>query len=198
MSARQVPTIRPDLSIFGRRSGRIALSIYYLLQCSDLAVNENHFAAGGELLSGGHLRDWLHRDSRHCAWSFAAIDWAADFLSKAVWIVASRTNADHSGCRGRIRAREETGISICQAQLDLPSSAENSMRKTIAAIAAVTTLSLGSLVSAEAGGSSSAPSKYNNASYTASAAPTRNSKVHTVGYAITEFSSSSARTAPKR
>jgi hypothetical protein len=72
------------------------------------------------------------------------------------------------------------------------------MRKTIAAIAATAILSLGSLVSAQAGGSSSAPSKYNNASYTASATPNRNSKVHAVGYEITEFSSSSARTAPKR
>jgi hypothetical protein len=73
------------------------------------------------------------------------------------------------------------------------------MRKTIATIAAAAILSATSLISAQAGGSSSAPSKYDNANNTASVSPTRNAKIHAVSYPITEFSSSSARTsAPKR
>jgi hypothetical protein len=88
-------------------------------------------------------------------------------------------------------------------QTDLLNPRENSMHKTIATTAAaVAILSLGAFVSggAQAGGSSSAPSKYNNAGYRASVEPTRNSqRVHAVSYTITEFSSSSAKTsAPKR
>jgi hypothetical protein len=75
------------------------------------------------------------------------------------------------------------------------------MCKSIVAIAgAAAILSLGSFVSAQAGGSTSAPSKYNNAGYTASVEqPRNNGRAHAVGYSITEFSSSSARTSvPKR
>ena len=71
---------------------------------------------------------------------------------------------------------------------------------TIATALAI--LSLGMLVSggALAGGSSSAPSKYNNASQTVSVDQTRYlRRVRAVDFTITEFSSSSARTsAPKR
>ena len=74
------------------------------------------------------------------------------------------------------------------------------MSKTLAAITAAVILSVASLVSAQAGGgATSAPSKYNNAGYTTSVVQTRGSRaVQAVGYTITEFSSSSARTAPKR
>jgi hypothetical protein len=73
------------------------------------------------------------------------------------------------------------------------------MRKAIASIAAVAILSAASLITAQAGGASSAPSKYNNANNTASVSPPRNAKIHAVSYPITEFSSSSARlSAPKR
>ncbi len=71
---------------------------------------------------------------------------------------------------------------------------------TIATALAI--LSLGMLVSggALAGGSSSAPSKYNNASQTVSVDQTRYlRRVRSVHFTITEFSSSSARTSvPKR
>jgi hypothetical protein len=70
------------------------------------------------------------------------------------------------------------------------------MYQGTAAIAiAVTILSLGLLVSAQAGGgATSAPSKYNNATqHYAHAHPQAAN-----AYAITEFSSSSARSAPKR
>jgi hypothetical protein len=75
------------------------------------------------------------------------------------------------------------------------------MFKTLATIAAAAaTLSLGSLGSAQAGGgAASAPSKYNNAGYTTSAYQTRHlQRAQAAGYPITEFSSSSARTTPKR
>jgi len=77
------------------------------------------------------------------------------------------------------------------------------MCKSIATIAAaLAILSLGTLVSggAQAGGATSAPSKYNYTAYTASVDQTRNSRrVHAVIYPITEFSSSSARASvPKR
>lgn len=75
------------------------------------------------------------------------------------------------------------------------------MPKTIATIAAAAAiLSVGSLVPAQAGGgATSAPSKYNNAVYTTSAVQTRNwQRAQATGYTITEFSSSSARTTPKR
>jgi hypothetical protein len=75
------------------------------------------------------------------------------------------------------------------------------MSKTLVAIAAAGgILSLGSLLPAQAGGgATSAPSKYNNAGTTASVEQTRNRQhVRAVSYTITEFSSSSARTAPKR
>jgi hypothetical protein len=75
---------------------------------------------------------------------------------------------------------------------------ENSMHQTITIAAAFAILSLGMLASggAYAGGSTSAPSKYNNVAYSASVANSH--RAHAVGYAITEFSSSSARTTPKR
>ena len=75
------------------------------------------------------------------------------------------------------------------------------MSKTLAIIAAAAAiLSVGSLIPAQAGGgATSAPSKYNNAGYTTSVVQTRNwQRTQPVGYTITEFSSSSARTTPKR
>jgi hypothetical protein len=68
------------------------------------------------------------------------------------------------------------------------------MYQSTAAIAiAVTILSLGLLVSAQAGGgATSAPSKYSNATQHYGHPQAANA------YAITEFSSSSARSAPKR
>jgi hypothetical protein len=76
------------------------------------------------------------------------------------------------------------------------------MRKNTVTIAtAIAILSFGAIISgsALAGGSSSAPSKYNNAGYTASANQNRNSQAgQSVSYTITEFSSSSAKTTPKR
>ncbi len=77
------------------------------------------------------------------------------------------------------------------------------MRKNAVTIAAAMgILSFGMLVSgaALAGGSSSAPSKYDNAAYTAGSNQARNPQgTHAAGYTITEFSSSSAKTStPKR
>jgi hypothetical protein len=70
---------------------------------------------------------------------------------------------------------------------------------TITATLAI--LSLGPLVSAQAGGgATSAPSKYNNAAYTASVDQIRNSRhAHAPSFTITEFPSSSTMTSvPKR
>jgi len=69
------------------------------------------------------------------------------------------------------------------------------MCKSMAAIAGLTAiLSLGSLIPAYAGGgATSAPSKYSNAAQTQYQWRTQ----HT-SYTITEFSSSSAKSAPKR
>jgi hypothetical protein len=69
------------------------------------------------------------------------------------------------------------------------------MYKHVAMIgAAVAILSLGSLMAAQAGGgATSAPSKYNNAAKHYYGHPQAANY-----YAITEFSSSSARSAPKR
>jgi hypothetical protein len=70
---------------------------------------------------------------------------------------------------------------------------EEFMTKSIMTVAAtLSILSLGSLVSAQAGGATSAPSRYNNAdqggtAYRASAS-----------YPITEFSASSAHHTPKK
>jgi hypothetical protein len=80
-------------------------------------------------------------------------------------------------------------------QVDLPNPTENSMYKSIATTAtAVAILSLGSLVSALAGGgATSAPSKYSNATQHHGNPQAANY------YAITEFSSSSAKSStPKR
>ena len=75
------------------------------------------------------------------------------------------------------------------------------MYSNIATIATATVISsLASLVPAQAGGATSAPSKYNNASFTASADQIRNRRrVQAPSFTITEFSSSSTRTSlPKR
>lgn len=77
------------------------------------------------------------------------------------------------------------------------------MSKTLTAITAALALaSLGSFVSssAQAGGASSAPSKYSNAfNNAASATYGRQARSIETSYRITEFSSSSAKTsAPKR
>jgi hypothetical protein len=67
-------------------------------------------------------------------------------------------------------------------------------------VAAVVLLSLGSFVSAQAGGATSAPSKYSNATHTATLDQgQRRRQVQTAYFGITEFSSSSAKhTASKR
>ncbi len=71
---------------------------------------------------------------------------------------------------------------------------------TIAAALAI--LSMGSIIPdrAQAGSSTSAPSKYNNAAQSANLNQVRNHRpVQTVDYRITEFSSSSAKSSvPKR
>jgi hypothetical protein len=61
--------------------------------------------------------------------------------------------------------------------------------------AALAILFLGSLLTgAQAGGATSAPSKYNNATYTANLYQVRHHRsVQTVEFGITEFSSSSAK-----
>ena len=65
------------------------------------------------------------------------------------------------------------------------------MCKSIGAIAALTAiLSLGSLIPAYAGGASSAPSKYDNASQ-------NQWRTQGTSHTITEFSSSSARASKK-
>jgi hypothetical protein len=80
---------------------------------------------------------------------------------------------------------------------------EGLMCKSLVTIAAaLAILSLGSLASdrAQAGGATSAPSKYNNASHTANLVQVRHhQRVLTAEFGITEFSSSSAKTSvPKR
>jgi len=77
------------------------------------------------------------------------------------------------------------------------------MCKSLVAIAAaLAILLLGSLVSdrAQAGGSTSAASKYNNSSHAANLEQVRyHRRVQTTDFEITEFSSSSAKSsAPKR
>jgi hypothetical protein len=77
------------------------------------------------------------------------------------------------------------------------------MKKSLVTITAVVAiLSLGSIASdrAQAGGSMSAPSKYNNASNAASPYQIRNHRLaQTTHVGITEFSSSSAKSpTPKR
>ena len=76
------------------------------------------------------------------------------------------------------------------------------MYKSLVTItAALAILSLGSLVfdRAQAGSSTSAPSKYNNAAKTANLNQARNQRAQTAGFRITEFSSSSAKSSvPKR
>jgi hypothetical protein len=74
-------------------------------------------------------------------------------------------------------------------------------RSFVTTATAITIFSLASVVSAQAGGgATSAPSKYNNASHSASVDQNRRHwRLQTVNYRITEFSSSSARSsAPKR
>ncbi|MGO9595833.1 MAG: hypothetical protein ACLPZ0_19500 [Steroidobacteraceae bacterium] len=80
---------------------------------------------------------------------------------------------------------------------------EGLMCKSLVTIAAaLAILSLGSLASdrAQAGGATSAPSKYNNATHTANLVQVRHhQRVQAAEFGITEFSSSSAKTSvPKR
>jgi hypothetical protein len=76
------------------------------------------------------------------------------------------------------------------------------MYKTICtATAAIALLSLGSYVSAQAGGATSAPCKYSHAAQASANvnAPGQSAKLQAADVAITEFSSSSAKTSvPKR
>jgi hypothetical protein len=71
---------------------------------------------------------------------------------------------------------------------------EGTMSKSIMTLAAaIAIMSLGSLLPAQAGGgASSAPSRYSHATQT------QNQHSQTASVAITEFSSSSAKTTPKR
>lgn len=67
------------------------------------------------------------------------------------------------------------------------------MAKSIVTVAAaVSILSLGSLVSVQAGGATSAPSRYNNADQGGTAYRT------SASYPITEFSASSAHETPRK
>jgi hypothetical protein len=71
------------------------------------------------------------------------------------------------------------------------------LKSVVTLAAALTILSLGSLVSAQAGGATSAPSKYNGVSHSAKLSAARNHQL--AAFSITEFSSSSAKSsAPKR
>jgi len=75
------------------------------------------------------------------------------------------------------------------------------MFKTLMTVAtALAMVSVGSLLPAQAGGgAASAPSKYNNAAQNVSAEPVRHRPVQASAFAITEFSSSSAKSSvPKR
>jgi hypothetical protein len=75
------------------------------------------------------------------------------------------------------------------------------MYKNIVAIAAaITVVSMGTLVSAQAGGSTSAPSKYSGTPQSVKRNQVNNHlSMQSADYRITEFSSSSARpSAPKR
>jgi len=74
------------------------------------------------------------------------------------------------------------------------------MSKTIMILGAAAILSMGSLVSAQAGGGgTSAPSKYNAAIYAASVdREWQSQRLNATGYTITEFSSSSARASGPR
>jgi len=75
------------------------------------------------------------------------------------------------------------------------------MHKIICTAAAVALLSLGSYVSAQAGGATSAPCKYSRNAPAANVSQPQTSNVQTAtaDVAITEFSSSSARSSvPKR
>jgi len=75
------------------------------------------------------------------------------------------------------------------------------MRKSLVTVAAALAIaSLGSLVSAQAGGgATSAPSKYNNEVASASLDQGRHRRtVQTVDFRITEFSSSSAKSSPPK
>jgi hypothetical protein len=76
---------------------------------------------------------------------------------------------------------------------------EETMRKGLITISAVLTfMSLGH-VSAQAGGATSAPSKYNAPVQTVSLQVRNHQSVQTADYGITEFSSSSAHgSSPKR
>jgi hypothetical protein len=74
------------------------------------------------------------------------------------------------------------------------------MRKgLIATAAAVSLLSAGMFVPALAGGATSAPSRYNGEAQSARLSQIRHgSHVQTADFGVTEFSSSSAKSAPKR
>ncbi len=74
------------------------------------------------------------------------------------------------------------------------------MRKGLVTMSvALSFLTLGSLVSAYAGGATSASSKYNNSVQTANVLTRNQRSVRTAEFSITEFSSSSAHSsAPKR
>jgi len=75
---------------------------------------------------------------------------------------------------------------------------EDTMRKTLITMtAAAAFMSIG-FVSAQAGGAASAPSKYNHSTQTASVQARNHQLVQTADYSITEFSSSSAHSSPKR
>jgi hypothetical protein len=98
------------------------------------------------------------------------------------------------------------GLGLTQTPKETPRFCTNRMEglmcKSIVTIAAaLAILSLGSFASdrAQAGGATSAPSKYNNASHTANLVVRHHQRVQTAEFGITEFSSSSAKSSvPKR
>jgi hypothetical protein len=110
----------------------------------------------------------------------------ADFVSSDCSILAQLKRAHHIQFQEPSRNRRGN---VCSKPM------EDMMCKNLVTItAALAILSLGSLASAQAGGATSASSKYNNATHTASLDQTRHHRqVQTADFRITEFSSSSAK-----
>lgn len=118
----------------------------------------------------------------------------ADFISNARLILAQRADTDHVGRRGIKTPKRKRRNLLEQAM-------EDRMKSLVKIAAAIAIVSLGSLVSAQAGGgATSAPSKYSNETGSANFDQARRHQTaQTADFRITEFSSSSARSSvPKR
>jgi hypothetical protein len=110
----------------------------------------------------------------------------ADFVSSGCLILAQLKSADH--IRLQESSRPRRGNVHSKPMEDMM------CKKLVTITAALAILSLGSFVSAQAGGATSAPSMYNNATHTASLNQGRHHRqVQTADFRITEFSSSSAK-----